>query len=92
MMSIETADASDDGVPRALLPLAAAVCAAMLALSLCASAGDHASPAADELIESLHACAGYVEHSARLSCYDQALAAAHPAKGANAPALLHQRP
>ncbi|MFL5043194.1 MAG: hypothetical protein ACJ8D0_25615 [Xanthobacteraceae bacterium] len=89
MMSIESADDSADGVLQALLPAAAVACAAMLALSLCASAGDPVSPAADELIESLHACAGYVEHSARLSCYDKALAAAHPAKGATAPVLLH---
>jgi hypothetical protein len=91
MTSIETPEASDDPLPQALLPAAIVVCAAMLVLSLWASA-DPASRATDELIESLHTCVANTEQSARLSCYDKALAAAQPAKGANAPVLFRQRP
>ena len=90
MTSIETPDGSDP-VSRALLPAAAVIFVGMLALSLWALAADPVAPATEKLIESLHECAGLTEHSARLSCYDRALATAHPAKGANAP-VLHLNP
>ena len=92
MMSVENSEQPTDPVSQALLPAAAVVCVAMLALSLWATAADPGSRATDALIESLHACAANTEQATRLSCYDKALAAAHPARGANAPVLVHPRP
>jgi hypothetical protein len=92
MMSVENSEDSPDPISQGLLPALVVVCVAMLALSLWTSVADPASRATSELIDSLHECAANVEQSARLSCYDKALAAAHPARGANAPVLLHQRP
>ena len=92
MTSVDTPESAADPVPPSLLSVVAVVCLAAVALSLWASAADPVPAGGDKLIASLHESAEHAEQSARLSCYDGVLAAMHPARGANAPVLLHQRP